>query len=162
MVLLVSLVLVHHRFFQLPCVGQKGPTAFTVCSERDWQSGVNETVQVSEQRRWFRAPVPTLYHTTTALLTVCLFLFCLTSIKINETGKLYIYIYICPLSSLYMQSMLKFYYLNLTIKFLNEILQMCMRGLDITDMTLATLSMLCFLLGTNVCSVNNLLLINRF
>ena len=70
--------------------------------------------------------------------------------------------YICPLSSLYMQSMLKFYYLNLTIKFLNEILQMCMRGLNITDMTLATLSMLCFLLGTNVCSVNNLLLINRF
>ena len=70
--------------------------------------------------------------------------------------------YICPLSSLYMQSMLKFYYLNLTIKFLNEILQMCVRNLDITDMTLATLSMLCFLLGTNVCSVNNLLLINRF
>ena len=70
--------------------------------------------------------------------------------------------YICPLSSLYMQSMLKFHYLNLTIKFLNEILQMCMRGLDITDMTLATLSMLCFLLVTNVCSINNLLLINRF
>ena len=70
-------------------MGQKGPTAFTVCSERDRQSGVNAIVQVSKRRRWFRAPVPTLYHTTTALLTVCLFLFCLTSIKINETGKLY-------------------------------------------------------------------------
>ena len=45
---------------------------------------------------------------------------------------------------------------------LNEILQMCMRGFDITEMTLATLSVLCFIFYTRFYSVNNLLLINGF
>ena len=45
---------------------------------------------------------------------------------------------------------------------LNKILHMCVKGLYIIYMTLTTLSMLCFLVGTHFCTVNNLLLINRF
>ena len=52
---------------------------------------------------------------------------------------------------------------------LNELLQMCMRGLDITSMTLATISMLInifkicrFFSCTRFYSINNIFLINRF
>ena len=40
------------EIFYFRAIGKKGPTAFSVSSEKHWQSGVKEIAKVSERPQW--------------------------------------------------------------------------------------------------------------